>query len=338
MYNLLPRLAPVLALAIVLGGFMAVDKVWLHWYAPDTSNFVRTPIQAKPTAAATSATPAPLRTNDTFAALWIAAQQTPYKVRYETSLVNGDKGASYVVFNKPPLGRVDTIPSGASQPFLQLFVDAEGKASRCLPAAGGRQCVLIDPFATALPLAAGPIVFPPATAFGSYDVTELDSRAFAGTPARCFHLAPTTSGLEAEADYCFSSNGAPVPVYGRGTFGVVEASEISSAVVDADFVALAPLPTPTGTTQGAAFTSVVTASPGGNASVTVQTTPNASCSIEYITPAGAASLDDGLVTKRADSTGAVSWSWRIGSRSSPGIGTVRVTCDGVQASTNISIR
>ena len=352
MYHLLPRLGPMFALAIVLGGFMTFDKLWLHWYTPDTSNFAREDPLVQPLATAHSLTPVaspggseaqtataapPIRTNDTFAALWIAAQQTPYKVRYETSLANGDKGASYGVFNKPPLGRVDTIPSGASQPFLQFFIDAAGKTSRCLPAGGQRQCVPAEPFATTLPLAVGPIVFPAATAFGSYDVTELDSRVFAGTPARCFHLAPTTAGREAEADYCFSLNGAPVPLYGRGTFGVVEASEVSLAVSDGDFVAPTPLPTPTSATQGVTFTSVVTASPGSSASVAVQTTPGAACSIEFITPAGAASSDQGLIDKRADSSGSVSWSWRIGSRSSPGIGTVRVTCDGVQATANISI-
>lgn len=354
MYQLLPRLGSMFALAIVLGGFMTLDKLWLHWYTPDTSNFAveTSAARARATDAAKSVTPAPspdgskaqtatvqppLRTNDTFAALWFAAQQTPYRVRYETSFANGDKGAGYVIFNKPPLGRVDTVPSGASQPFLQLFIDAEGKTSRCLPAGGQRQCVPAEPFATTLPLAVGPIVFPPATAFGSYDVTELDSRVFAGTPARCFHLAPTTAGREAEADYCFSLNGAPVPLYGRGTFGVVEASDVSSAVSDGDFVAPTVPPPPTGTTQRVTYTSVVAASPGGIASATVQTTPGASCSIEFLTPAGPPSSDQGLVAKQADSSGAVSWSWRIGSRSSLGIGTVTVTCDGTRASTTIPI-
>ena len=348
MYNLLPRLAPVLALVMVFAGFLTVDRLWLHWYAPDTSNTPSEAVRRERTAAAKSVTPVPStesretqttadpspRASDAFAALWLAAQQTPYKVRYETSF-KGDKGASYVIFNKPPLGRVDTIPSGGSQPFSQLFVDADGRAIRCTPLAEQLQCVSIEPFATPLPLAAGPIVFPPTAPFDSYGVTELDSQVFAGMPARCFHLASTKEGID--ADYCFSLNDAPVPLYGRGTFGVVQASEVSSTVSDGDFVAPTPLPTPISTVQSVRFTSVVAGSPGGIASVSVQTTPGASCSIEYLTPAGPASSDQGLVAKQADISGAASWSWRIGSRSSLGIGTVTVTCDGVQATTTISI-
>ena len=85
------------------------------------------------------------------------------------------------------------------------------------------------------------------------------------------------------------------------------------------------------------FTSVQGGRPGGSALVSVQTTPGASCSIAYRTPAGTKSTAAGLGAKTADSTGAVSWSWKIGSSTKPGTGTVTVTCGGASASSPITI-
>jgi hypothetical protein len=86
------------------------------------------------------------------------------------------------------------------------------------------------------------------------------------------------------------------------------------------------------------FTSVVGAAPGGTASVTVQTSPNTACSIDYFGPNGADRFEFGtLRTKTSDANGVVSWSWPISRFTPLGSGTVTVHCNGVGASTPIAI-
>ena len=96
-------------------------------------------------------------------------------------------------------------------------------------------------------------------------------------------------------------------------------------------------PVPPAGTAAVTITSVTGGSPGGTASVSVQTAPGASCSIVYRTPAGTKSTAAGLGGQTADSTGAASWSWKIGSSTKPGNGTVTVTCGGASASSPITI-
>jgi micrococcal nuclease len=83
--------------------------------------------------------------------------------------------------------------------------------------------------------------------------------------------------------------------------------------------------------------SVTGGSPGGYASVEVRTNPGADCSIRYVTPHGTISRAAGLVNQTADSDGNVSWTWKIGSHTEPGTGSVTVTCNGSSATTAISI-
>jgi endonuclease YncB( thermonuclease family) len=85
------------------------------------------------------------------------------------------------------------------------------------------------------------------------------------------------------------------------------------------------------------FTSVVGGRPGGRASASVQTPPQARCSIMYVTPAGTISQAQGLVAVTATAAGVASWSWVIGSNTTPGTGTVTVNCAGVSARADIVI-
>jgi hypothetical protein len=85
------------------------------------------------------------------------------------------------------------------------------------------------------------------------------------------------------------------------------------------------------------FVSVNGASPGGEASVTIQTTPGAECSIEYVTPHGTVSRARGLVSQTADADGEASWTWKIGTRTEPGTGSVTVTSGGASETTEIEI-
>jgi hypothetical protein len=91
------------------------------------------------------------------------------------------------------------------------------------------------------------------------------------------------------------------------------------------------------TTNGITFVSVNGASPAGFASVTIQATPGAECSIRYITPHGTISRAAGLDNQLADSGGKASWTWKIGSKTEPGTGRVTVTCGGASATASIGI-
>lgn len=77
--------------------------------------------------------------------------------------------------------------------------------------------------------------------------------------------------------------------------------------------------------------------PNARADITVRTTPNASCSLVYTTPDGAESDAQGLGEKAASGNGRVSWSWQISPDTTPGTGTVIVTCDGVSVEEPITI-
>ena len=99
-------------------------------------------------------------------------------------------------------------------------------------------------------------------------------------------------------------------------------------------LAPAPQPAPASDVQ---ITSVAGSGPGGRATVVAQTTPGASCSIAYRTPAGTSSTAQGLGSKIADASGTASWSWEIDPSTRPGTGTVVVTCNGASARTPIEI-
>lgn len=66
-------------------------------------------------------------------------------------------------------------------------------------------------------------------------------------------------------------------------------------------------------------------SPGDDASITIQTAPNASCSITVIYKSGP-SRARGLFPQSADRRGTVTWTWRVGTRTTPGRWRIVVTC------------
>ncbi len=248
MNNRYSMFAPVLILAALVAAFLTADKLWLHWYASDTSGTTaKRTIQTPPAVGSVpsrSTTEQPLpgdsptpsaQSRDAFAALWLTSQQTIYRVRYETSSDTGEKGDSYVVFNRPPSARVDTISAGATEPSSQIIVGADGTTFACSFDGGERNCGKIPSFDAPLPLAAGPMVFPGGGSFGSLSVAELDSKTIAGAAARCFRVVPAETPNA--ADYCF--NAENVPVYGSGTFGVIQAAELSTPS-EADFAAPTP--------------------------------------------------------------------------------------------------
>lgn len=65
--------------------------------------------------------------------------------------------------------------------------------------------------------------------------------------------------------------------------------------------------------------------PGDDATLTLQTAAAARCTIMVRYKSGP-SRAKGLVAKRADREGRVSWTWRVGTRTTPGTWPVTVTC------------
>jgi hypothetical protein len=92
---------------------------------------------------------------------------------------------------------------------------------------------------------------------------------------------------------------------------------------------VAPTPKPTATPAPSlalaftTFTSPIEA--GGNATAAVKTAGGAACNIRVVYKSGA-SKAAGLGDKTADAAGNVSWTWRVGTGTTPGSWPVTVTC------------
>lgn len=76
---------------------------------------------------------------------------------------------------------------------------------------------------------------------------------------------------------------------------------------------------------------------GGTATVTVKTRPGDRCDITVIYKSGP-STAKGLVAKQADASGFVSWSWTVGSRTTPGSWPVVISCDSGTVKTQVTVR
>ena len=73
------------------------------------------------------------------------------------------------------------------------------------------------------------------------------------------------------------------------------------------------------------FTSLAAVKPGSYATATIKTVASAQCSIDVEYKSGP-STAAGLDPKAADAAGAVTWRWRVGSKTTPGDWPVTVTC------------
>lgn len=68
------------------------------------------------------------------------------------------------------------------------------------------------------------------------------------------------------------------------------------------------------------------AAPFTDATLTISTAPGANCSLAVYYKSGA-SRAKGLVPKMASNSGRVSWTWRVGSNTTPGRWPIVVTCE-----------
>ena len=156
-----------------------------------------------------------------------------YKVTYETTLSEGDEGDSYVVFNRLPLTRIDTIPANSSEPY-SLIIGGEGTATvSCSGGPDQWQCFETERFGGPLLFTAGPFVFFDADDLASFDVSETEGRTLAGQSARCFQLRPRVGQADEPLEYCLNGDG--VPLFSAPLFGRVEATEVSLDVSEQDF-------------------------------------------------------------------------------------------------------
>jgi hypothetical protein len=91
----------------------------------------------------------------------------------------------------------------------------------------------------------------------------------------------------------------------------------------------APTPAPTATTGGSSAVKITSltspVSPGATATASAHAASGASCSITVEYASGPSSAQ-GLGPKTAAGSGAVSWSWTVGTRTTPGSWPVTVTC------------
>ena len=97
-------------------------------------------------------------------------------------------------------------------------------------------------------------------------------------------------------------------------------------------------PSPTPPAGGLSIVSVT--SPvrhGANASLTAKSIPGEKCILSYRTPAGTNSTAAGLGQETVSSSGQVTWTWKIGTNTNPGTGTLVVACGSKTVSGTIVI-
>jgi hypothetical protein len=68
------------------------------------------------------------------------------------------------------------------------------------------------------------------------------------------------------------------------------------------------------------------AAPATDATIQIQTSPGADCSIQVIYKSGP-SRARGLYPQAADSRGRITWTWRVGSNTTPGRWPIVVACE-----------
>jgi hypothetical protein len=154
-----------------------------------------------------------------------------YRVTYRTESPDGEVGDEITIFNRPPLSRLDRGSPGAAQPDSTTIQRRGGPAIVC-SASPEWQCLQVSELGGPIITSGGPIFLPNADEFSSAAVTELEPRIIAGVAVRCFSVAPIDPSLT--VDYCLDGDG--VPLESKSALGTVDASSISSAVTDADFI------------------------------------------------------------------------------------------------------
>ncbi len=161
------------------------------------------------------------------------ALNATFKVSYQTTSAAGAPADTYVIYNKPPMTRIDIIAANSNTPSsIVIGGNKNTRTTSCSGGPGAWKCAEIAPLGDSLLAAAGPFSFLTAAELVSYQVTEIERRTIAGQEARCFKLQPKPPDEEPR-EYCFNSDG--VPLYSSPLFGIVQAVEFSTQVAADDF-------------------------------------------------------------------------------------------------------
>ncbi|MBE3142117.1 MAG: MBL fold metallo-hydrolase, partial [Thermoplasmata archaeon] len=117
------------------------------------------------------------------------------------------------------------------------------------------------------------------------------------------------------------------------------APTLASTPTQTPTLAFTPTRIPTVPVSGGLVIVSVTSpvSPGANATLTAKASPNASCSITVYTKSGV-STAQGLDPKNADANGNVSWTWKVGTRTTPGTYNINVSCNNVTQTTTYTVK
>lgn len=160
--------------------------------------------------------------------------QVQYKIGYRAHSLEGEEGDGYVVFNRPPLTRIDTV-SPTLQAVTSLVIGGNEKTQTvsCSGGVNRWKCYKIEPLGASLLRSASPIIYVDPAEIDQFEVTEGPQREIAGEPARCFRLVPKDQEEEASAEYCLRADG--VPLYTSSLTGIVEAWAVSADVSGEDF-------------------------------------------------------------------------------------------------------
>ena len=152
------------------------------------------------------------------------------------------------------------------------------------------------------------------------------------TPKPTNTIRPTNTNRPAATPV--SSPTAPKPTAMPTLTATLKPTSIPATHVPLPTNTQAPIiiPTDTQVPQPTGFTLVNLSSPisaGSNANATIQTVPGASCYLGYTAPSGRPSTAQGLGATTADGNGICSWTWRIGSNTDAGTGSLAITANGV---------
>jgi hypothetical protein len=158
-----------------------------------------------------------------------------YRITYQTTTPEGDSGDTYVVYNKPPLTRVDTVPAGQIEANTALIGGGvDDRTIGCSNGPDAWQCSELEPLGDSLLRAAGAVGFYSANELVAFRIARSSERTVAGQASTCYQLTPTTGGQSAEtSEYCFTDQG--VVLYAATPSITVEALDFAADVSDEDF-------------------------------------------------------------------------------------------------------
>jgi hypothetical protein len=157
-----------------------------------------------------------------------------FRVTYETTTPEGDPGEVYIIYNRPPMARVDIVPADPAE-GQTLFIgrDGEDNVTGCSGGPDAWECSE-TPLGGPVLRTAGPVAFYTANDLTQFEVTRLpQDRTIAGQSTTCYEFTPNGAGGGEPSEFCLTDSG--VVLYSSTPSQTVEATEFSSTVEDADF-------------------------------------------------------------------------------------------------------